>query len=120
MLSIRNRPSESVMPSRSVPSSWIAAPMRGKPWMLSTATPWRYPVVIPPGSPAPDAPDLGAAVLGGAADGFVVGAAGALGAPDEPGSGVTLGRDVGPWAASGCASRSAPSTGAMSVVSRIL
>ena len=77
-------------------------------------------MVDAPGSLAAAAPDLGAAVFGGAAGGLVDGVAGALGALDEPGRGVTLGRDVGPWAASGCASRSAPSAGAMSVVGRIL
>jgi len=34
--------------------------------------------------------------------------------------GVTLGRDVGPWAARGCANNSAPSAVAMSVVGLIL
>jgi hypothetical protein len=41
MLSTRNRPSESVMPTRSVPDSWIIALTSGVPWMLSIATPCR-------------------------------------------------------------------------------
>ena len=52
---------------------------------------------------------------GGGAAGFDVVGTGALGC-----CGVILGRDVGPWAASGCANSSAPSAVAMSVVGLIV
>ena len=75
-----------------------------------------------PGSFAPAAaPAFGPGTFGGVVGARVVGVLGALGAVGEPGSGVTLGRDVGPCAASGCANSSAaPSAVAMSVVGRIL
>ena len=45
MLSIRKRPSESVIARRVVPSTEMRAPTSGSPWRLSIATPCRYPVV---------------------------------------------------------------------------
>src|SRR3954470_6567739 len=94
MLSTRNRPSESVIPTRSVPEIWITALTSGVPWMLSIATPWRYPIVDEPAS-GPVEPGAGAIVVGVGFEG-----AGA--------EGVTLGREVGACASAELASRSAP------------